>query len=90
MKCAIELNSVHEVEEFTAIVSQVDDDVWLVGYDENGHPWAMSAKSLLGSLLLSAKAQKKRKCTAHNVDWNTLYCECDKDIYCLISDFVKE
>jgi len=39
---------------------------------------------------LSAKAQKKQKCTAHNVDWNTLYCECDKDIYCQISDFVKE
>ena len=63
MKCTIELNSVHEVEEFTAIVNQVDDDVWLVGYDENGHSWAMSAKSLLGSLLLSAKAQKKMHST---------------------------
>ena len=56
MKCAIELNSVYEVEKFTAIVNQVDDDVWLVGSDEKGHSWAMSAKSLLGSLLLSAKA----------------------------------
>ena len=37
MKCAVELNSVHGVEKFTAIVNQVDDDVWLVGYDENGH-----------------------------------------------------
>ena len=89
MKCAIELNSVHEVEKFTAIVNQVDGDVWLVGYDENGHSWAMSAKSLLGSLLLSAKAQKKRKSTAHNVDWNTLYCECDTDISWLIRDFAK-
>ena len=89
MKYAIELNSVHEVEKFTAIVNQVDGDVWLVGHDENGHSRAMSAKSLLGSLLLSVKAQKKRKCTAHNVDWNTLYCECDKDISWLIRDFAK-
>ena len=58
MKCAIELNSVHEVEKFTAIVSKVDDDVWLVGYDENGHSWAMSAKSLLGSLLLWQKRKR--------------------------------
>lgn len=79
MKCAIELNSLHDVEKFTSNVNQVDDEVWLVGYDENDHPWSMSAKSLLSSLLLSAKAQKKQKCTAHNVDWNTLYCECDKD-----------
>ena len=90
MKYAIELNSLHEVEKFSSIVNQVDEDVWLVGYDEKGHFWHMNAKSLLGSLLLSAKAQKKRKCTAHNVDWNTLYCECDKDSYCLIRDFVKE
>ena len=87
MKYAIELNSLHEVEKFSSIVDPVDADVWLVGYDEKGH---MNAKSLLGSLLPSAKAQKKRKCTAHNVDWNTLYCECDKDSYCLIRDFVKE
>ena len=90
MKYAIELNSLHEVEKFSSIVDQVDEDVWLVGYDEKGRFWHMNAKLLLGSLLLSAKAQKKRKCTAHNVDWNTLYCECDKDIYCLISDFIKE
>ena len=63
--------------------------VFLELRDENGHSWAMSAKSLLGSLLLSAKAQKKCKCTAHNVDWNTLYCECDKDISWLIRDFAK-
>ena len=63
MKCAIELNSVHEVEKFTAIVNQVADDVWLIGYDETGHSWSMSAKSLLGSLLLSAKAQKKMHST---------------------------
>ena len=58
MKCAIELNSVHEVEKFTAIVNQVDGDVWLVGYDQNGHSWAMSAKSLLGSLLLWQKRKR--------------------------------
>lgn len=38
MKCAVELNSVHDVEKFTAIVSQVDDDAWLVGSDEKVIP----------------------------------------------------
>ena len=89
MRCAIELNSMHEVEKFAAVVNGIDEDVWLEGYDEKGHCWCMNAKLLLASLVLPAKAQKLR-CNAHNVDWNTLYCRCDKDIYCQISDFVKE
>ena len=90
MRTPIELNSVHEVERFTQLVQTVDVDVRLVGKDENGNDWSLSAKSLFWSLVMSAKLQKDRAHTAHDVDWNTIYCECEKDIYCLIRDFVKE
>ena len=90
MRTPIELNSVHEVERFTQLVQTVDVDVRLVGKDKNGNDWSLSAKSLLCSLVMSAKLQKDRAHTAHDVDWNTIYCECEKDIYCLIRDFVKE
>ena len=50
--------------------------------------WELSAKSLFCSLILEAKVQN-REHTAHDVDWNTIWCECDKDIYHLIGDFIK-
>lgn len=87
---AIELNTTKEVEKFTNIVKTVDKDVRLVGRDENGHHWELSAKSLFCSLILTAKAQHNRKHTAHDVDWNTIYCECENDIYYLIREFIKE
>lgn len=90
MRAYIELNSISDVKEFTQLVQTVDVDVRLVGKDENGNDWSISAKSLLCSLVMSAKLQKDRAHTAHDVDWNTIYCECEKDIYCLIRDFVKE
>ena len=88
MKYAISLNTTSDVERFTNLVKTVDVDVRLIGKDENGKDWNLSAKSLLSSLILSAKSQKYRKHNAHEVDWNTLYCECEKDIYKLIKDFV--
>ena len=90
MKVQIELDGARQVERFTQLVQTVDVDVRLVGKDENGNDWSISAKSLFGSLIMSAKFQKDRAHTAHDVDWNTIYCECEKDIYCLIRDFVKE
>lgn len=90
MKIPVELNSFCEVERFTQLAQTVDVDVRLVGKDENGNDWSLSAKSLLCSLVMSAKSQKDRVHTAHDVDWNTIYCECEKDIYGLIRDFVKE
>ena len=89
MRCAVELNSAQDVARFTDLVQSVDVDVRLIGKDEHGNPWELSAKSLLCSLLLSAKLQKDREHTAHDVDWNTIYCECEKDIYSLIKDFVR-
>lgn len=88
-KYAIELNSINEVKDFTEAVSKVESDVRLIGKDENGRDWELSAKSLLCSLLMSAKLQRNREHTAHDVDWNTLWCVCDEDIYSLISKYVK-
>lgn len=89
MRVPIELNTVSEVERFTKIAQSVDVDVRVTGKDENGNYWELSAKSLFCSLILSAKVQKQREHTAHEVDWNTTWCECEKDIYYLIRDFVK-
>jgi len=89
MRNTIELNTIQDVERFTQLVQTVNEDVRLVGFDENGNNWNLSAKSLLCSLVLSAKLQKDREHTAHDVDWNTLICECERDIYCLIKEFVK-
>lgn len=82
-KYAIELNNINEVKDFTEAVSKVESDVRLIGKDENGRDWELSAKSLLCSLLMSAKLQRNREHTAHDVDWNTLWCVCDEDIYSL-------
>ena len=82
MRQRIELTTVQDVEEFTNVVSNVDEDVTLTGYDENGKPWNISGKSFLASLLI---IDGKRKCSARNVDWNTIECVCDRDIYGLIS-----
>lgn len=89
-KYAIELNNINEVKNFTEAVSKVESDVRLIGKDENGRDWELSAKSLLCSLLMPAKLQRNREHTAHDVDWNTLWCACEKDIYCTIRQFVKD
>lgn len=89
MKVALELNTISDMERFTSIVQQVSSDVRLIGKDEHGRDWNMSAKSLLCSVVMSASLQKHREHTAHDVDWNTVYCECEEDIYSLIQDFVK-
>ena len=91
MRAVIELVTTQDVQEFTELVKTVDCDVRLVGKDENGHDWNLSAKSLFGSLILAshAKENAKREHNAHEVDWNTIYCECEKDIYNLIRKFVR-
>ena len=88
-KVYIELNTGSEVEEFVNICSQIPEDVILRGRDEYGCDWSLSAKSLFCSLVMSTKLQKHRKHTAHEVDWNTIYVECERDIYHLISKFAK-
>lgn len=85
----IELTTMHDVEEFNKIVSQVDCDVRLKGKDEHGADWELSAKSMLCLLLLGGHIQHKHR-LSQNIDWNAIYCECQKDIYPLIKKFVKE
>ena len=89
MRVPIELVTMDDIEQFTNLVKTVDCDVRLTGGDENGCYWDLSAKSLYGSLILASSLQRKRKHTAHEVDWNTIYCECEKDIYELIKNYVK-
>jgi hypothetical protein len=85
----IELNSSSEIAEFVDICSKISEDVTMKGKDEYGYDWSLNAKSLLCSLVMSAKLQKHREHTAHEVDWNTIYVECERDIYNLISKFAK-
>lgn len=89
MKVMIELTTMNDILRFTESINKVDSDVRLLGFDENGKPWDLSAKSLLGALALSAHIGKKKH-TVEHIDWNVLYCECEEDIHFLIKDFVKE
>lgn len=88
MRVRIELTNIEDVKKFNAAVENVECDVRLVGKDENGNDWNMSGKSIMCSLLIAQKEQLGREHTAHDVDWNTIWCECEKDIYTLIQDFV--
>lgn len=89
MKNKIELTTKDDIIRFTEKIGKVNSDVRLLGFDENGKPWELSAKSLLGVLALSSHINRK-KYTVDHIDWNTLYCECEEDIYFLIKEFVKE
>lgn len=81
MRQKIELTTINDIEEFNTAVKDIEEDVMLTGFDENGKPWSISGKSFLASLLI---IDGRRKCTARNVDWNTIECVCEKDIYTLI------
>lgn len=89
MRAPIELTTGADVKRFSDAVQSIECDVRLVGRDENGYAWELSAKSLFSSLIVAAKVQKRAH-TAHEVDWNTIWCECEKDIYSVIKDFIKE
>lgn len=88
MKVKVELTDIDAVRKFTDIAQSVDCDVRLIGKDEHGSDWDISAKSLLCSLVMSQQSQAHREHTAHEVDWNTVWCVCEKDIYTRISEFV--
>ena len=85
----IELTNSKDIAEFTDICSKIEEDVIVKGLDENGNEWCLSAKSLFCSLIMSIKMQQNRAHNAHEVDWNTIYVECERDIYRLISKFAK-
>ena len=89
MRYVIELTTANDIQEFTKIVQKIDVDVRLEGKDENGNHWELSAKSMLCVLLLGGHIKRRHK-TSQNIDWNTIYCICEKDIYPLIQKFIKE
>ena len=89
MRYEVELTTMQDVKEFNEIVTKVEGDVRLSGKDEHGSRWKLSAKSILCVLLLGGHIQRRRH-MAQDIDWNAIYCESDKDIYPLISKFVKE
>ena len=89
MKYEIELITAQDVQEFTKLVQSVDCDVRLMGKDEHGNPWELSAKSMLCVLLLGGHIQNRLH-SEQNIDWNAIYWECDKDIYPVIRKFIKD
>ena len=89
MRYEIELTTTKDVQEFTTLVQQVDCDVRLSGIDEHGARWELSAKSMLCVFLLGGYIQRILH-APQQIDWNTIYCECEKDIYPIILKFVKE
>lgn len=86
----IELNTSTDIVEFIDICSKIPSEVTVIGKDENGGDWSLSAKSFLCVLIMSAHLQSKQRQKAQNADWNTIYVECAEDIYSAISKFIKE
>ena len=86
-KIYIELNTVSEIEEFVDICSKIPSEVMVKGKDENGGDWSLSAKSFLCVLVMSARLYNRQKQMAQQADWNTIYVECEEDIYTKISKF---
>lgn len=90
MRVKINLITIQDVEAFVNIAKKVNGDVRLIGKDENGCDWNISGKSLLASLVISQREQIHREHTAHEVDWNTIWCESEEDIYSDIKPFVVD
>lgn len=86
----IELNTSSDIVEFIDICSKIVSEVTVMGKDENGGDWSLSAKSFLCVIVMSAHLQNKQKRKAQNADWNTIYVECEEEIYTAISKFIKE
>lgn len=86
----VELNTSSDIIEFIDICSTIHSEVIIKGKDENGSDWSLSAKSFLCVLVMTAHLQSKQKQRAQNADWNTIYVECEEDIYLDISKFIKE
>lgn len=89
-KYHIELNTSSDIVEFIDVCSKIPSEVTVKGKDENGGDWSLSAKSFLCVVVMGAHLQNKQKQMAHNADWNTIYVECEEDIYSSISKFIKE
>ena len=86
----IELNTSSDIIEFIDACFKISSEVTVKGKDENGGDWSLSAKSFLCTIVMGVHLQNKQRQMAHNADWNTIYVECEEDIYSSISKFIKE
>lgn len=87
MRQKIELITVKDIEDFASAMSNVQCDVRLEGKDENGCAWSISGKS---KLAMTALCFARGKDTEFNtVDWNTVECVCEQDIYELIKPWAS-
>lgn len=89
-KYNVELNTSSDILEFVNVCSKIPSEVTVKGKDENGSNWSLSAKSFLCVVVMTAHVQNKQKQMARNADWNTIYVECEEDIFSKISKFIKE
>lgn len=89
-KYNVELNTSNDILEFINVCSKIPSEVTVKGKDENGSNWSLSAKSFLCVVVMTAHVQNKQKQMARNADWNTIYVECEEDIFSKISKFIKE
>ncbi len=89
-KYNVELNTSNDILEFINVCSKIPSEVTVKGKDENGSNWSLSAKSFLCVVVMTAHVQNKQKQMARNADWNTIYVECEEDIFSKISKFIKK
>jgi len=89
----IELQTSDDIKEFTDICNGVAADVSLNGVDTNGVHWHTNAKSLMCNVAIASVINNKEKLDDAKIiskaDWNTIYVECDEDIYGLLRKFAK-
>lgn len=57
----IELVTSNDAQELCDICKGIPEDVYLKGYDDQGKPWQMNAKSYLGVLAMAALLNKQEE-----------------------------
>ena len=73
MRVRIELETLTDIKDFCAAISNVPNDVYLA---DDSQKFKISAKSILGLMLAK-------------IEWSEgIYCECEEDIYTLIEKWV--
>lgn len=85
---SINLETTSDITDFVDIAKNIPFEVILTGKDENGMDWRISAKSLLATAALF-QIKDKYKNVFDKIDYNQIYCLCEKDIYTQIQKYVK-
>lgn len=89
MKVKVEFPNTEALINFNTAITRIEEKITLVGKDEKGNDWEMDAHSFLDSLFfVNTMQNKQRECTAQEIDYNTIWCCCEKDIYTTIEPYV--